>query len=50
MNWDEARAALLLLAEEQVGHQARQVEAIEDARHARSVSMLRAEEARRGPR
>jgi hypothetical protein len=50
MDWDETRAALLLLAEERVGHRVRQIGAEEDARHDRSVAILRAEEARRGPR
>ena len=47
MTWDEARAALLLLAEERVGTSVRTAAAREDAALSRSLAVLRAEEARR---
>ena len=47
MTWDEAKAALQLLAEERVGRRVREVEAVEKARLERSKSVLRAEEKRR---
>lgn len=49
MTWDEAQAAVTLLAEERVGRRVRESQAIEDAKHQRSVAALRKEE-RRGPR
>ncbi len=50
MNWDEARAALLLLAEERVGGRVRSIQAREDAELERSLGYLRAEGVKRGPR
>lgn len=50
MTWDEAKAALLLLAEEGVGRRVREEAAREDATYERSKAILRAEEKSRGPR
>ena len=46
MTWDEAKAALLFLAEERVGTSVRQVEAREQATFERSKAALRAEASR----
>ena len=50
MTWDDAKAALQLLAEERVGLRVRQAEAAETARLERSKAVLQAEERRRGTR
>jgi hypothetical protein len=46
MTWDEATAAVTLLAEERVGRRVRESEAIEDAKYQRSVAELRKGERR----
>ena len=46
MTWDEAKAALQLLAEERVGTRVRAVEAREDAEFARSKDVVKREAAR----
>lgn len=46
MTWPDAKAALQLLAEEQVGYRVRAHEAQEDAQYQRSVTALRKERPR----
>ena len=44
MTWDDAKAALQLLAEERVGTRVREMQAREDARFERSKAALRRDE------